>query len=711
VPQPGFFEIYPSARPPLPAGTYTATAHLDLEAAPPKPATGAIPVDDAQFYVHLVSPRYVMPPDQILSTFPPAGSQGDWRERLPQIVLKRRTLPWERNPDPAHDDPQKAPPWLALVVLAEGEGQLSADVDVSQCVTPGVDLGTDADAPRGKYLEVTADVVKKVFPCLDELDLLAHVRKVDLSDTELALGDDDGYLAVVLSSRLPQPGPPATPGGDPTPLKYTAYLVNLEEQLDALLPTEPQPSPFFNATAAFELVDTTLLAAAPEVPLDTVAMNLRTSEVVGPLHAAGAAAQATQALAPFSTASGTEVAPAAWSTGPVKTHATVADDLSPARNWKLGIGEAIGVVPILQTYRFPVLVSWDFVCTGDGGFERLMNKLEVGLLGTLAPDQPLPLPDVAPTGHVNLAHRSRRGDETTSWYRGPLTPQPTVRSGPVNGVLPLAHAADQLRKVVPDGTEDISLAAAFEIGRLLTYSKAGVVAALMAWRRELFGAARAQTLSDFLAGSVVSGIGTAIAGGRSPLENLLRTQIVMPIAQTAPDAFAPRAGAAAARVPSELVDLAGSAVLTGLGASAGQVAAATSAGGVDGLRTIAVPVASAPEVPASQDPGALAGLRAALGDRVTQLTVDALNLTGPTPTPPAPPGPPVPPVVPLPPVQIPPVVRPPVPVPPVVRPPVPPVPPVVRPPVSRGARGPRRQGDGLDELIERAEQPEGGRSE
>jgi len=116
-------------------------------------------------------------------------------------------------------------------------------------------------------------------------------------------------------------------------------------------------------------------------------------------------------------------------------------------------------------------------------------------------------------------------------------------------------------------------------------------------------------------------------------------------------------------------------------------------------------------VPASQDPGALAGLRAALGDRVTQLTVDALNLTGPTPTPPAPPGPPVPPVVPLPPVQIPPVVRPPVPVPPVVRPPVPPVPPVVRPPVSRGARGPRRQGDGLDELIERAEQPEGGRSE
>ena len=51
-----------------------------------------------------------MPPEQILSTFPPAGSQGDWRERLPQIVLKRRTLPWERNPDPAHEQPQTRRP-------------------------------------------------------------------------------------------------------------------------------------------------------------------------------------------------------------------------------------------------------------------------------------------------------------------------------------------------------------------------------------------------------------------------------------------------------------------------------------------------------------------------------------------------------------------------------------------------------------------------
>ena len=108
---PGYFEIYPAARPPLPAGSYTITTELGLTAAPPHNAAGDIPVDDIQFRAHIDSPRYTLPPDQVLSTFPPAGSQGDWRERMPQIVMKRRTLPWERNPGTGPFD--SAPPWLA----------------------------------------------------------------------------------------------------------------------------------------------------------------------------------------------------------------------------------------------------------------------------------------------------------------------------------------------------------------------------------------------------------------------------------------------------------------------------------------------------------------------------------------------------------------------------------------------------------------------
>ena len=58
--------------------------------------------------------------------------------RLPQIVLRRRTLPWERSTDLERRD--RADPWLALVLVAEGEGQLlTRRGRQRQCVTPGVD--------------------------------------------------------------------------------------------------------------------------------------------------------------------------------------------------------------------------------------------------------------------------------------------------------------------------------------------------------------------------------------------------------------------------------------------------------------------------------------------------------------------------------------------------------------------------------------------
>ena len=185
-----------------------------------------------------------------------------------------------------------------------------------------------------------------------------------------------------------------------------------------------------------------------------------------------------------------------------------------ASAYKAGINQGFPAV-FVDRSRFPVLASWDFTCTGTGGFERLMNELKVGLLGTLDADQP-------PTAAGGGAHRPPRvvapdpaRRPGPSWYRGPLSPQPTVRTEAVDGVLALAHTSDQLRKVVPDGREDISQAAMFEIGRLLTLSKPTLVAAMMEWRRELFGAARARELADLLAGTLLDGIGTGIIGGRS----------------------------------------------------------------------------------------------------------------------------------------------------------------------------------------------------
>ena len=65
-------------------------------------------------------------------------------------------------------------PWLALVVIAEGEGQLSGETAVAQCVTPGETLAGEADVPTSVYLAVSKSVVDKVFPTKQDVALLAH---------------------------------------------------------------------------------------------------------------------------------------------------------------------------------------------------------------------------------------------------------------------------------------------------------------------------------------------------------------------------------------------------------------------------------------------------------------------------------------------------------------------------------------------------------
>jgi hypothetical protein len=94
---------------------------------------------------------------------------------------------------------------------------------------------------------------------------------------------------------------------------------------------------------------------------------------------------------------------------------------------------------------------------------------------------------VVETGHVGIDLRTRVGDTVRSWYRGPLLPHPADTAA---ARLPLAHASDQLRAVVPDGREDLSLATAFEVGRLLALSQPAMVSALLRWRQQHYQTAR-----------------------------------------------------------------------------------------------------------------------------------------------------------------------------------------------------------------------------
>ncbi len=410
------FILHSQAVPAVPAGPYTVRVTQAVSA----PGASIDPLDS---HFEVTAPRYLLPHDQILSSFPPNQAAGEFSSRLPHIVLRRRTLPWERDPAPEGVGDHTGLPWMALVVLADGEYELKTGVPVADCVTTGVAMPGEGDATVGDALTVSKTVVDAVFPASDELRLLAHVREVDLADTELALGDDDGWLAIVVANRLPQPN-----------THYRACLVSLERQVLNLL-----HSAFFQ-----DEPETAQLGA-------------------------DAAADPSAATAD----------PGALGLPP------------PPANF---------VPPATQTY--PVLASWTFTCTGAGDFQSIAQALDVGVLGTLAPPEPMTgtkppepprrttPPEVLSTGHVALDHLSREGEGDRAWYRGPFIPSAGRRDQPLpDGTLPLMHTSDQARRIGPDGRENLSLAAAFEIGRLLALGEPRIVAELLLWRRRDFSQA------------------------------------------------------------------------------------------------------------------------------------------------------------------------------------------------------------------------------
>ena len=294
-------------------------------------------------------------------------------------------------------------PWLALVVLTFEEGDVVANRPLAEAVTAPTTLpGSWKDADAATVLQVRRSVVQRVFPAADELHLLTHVRQVHLSDTELALGDDDGWMAVIVANRLPQPG-----------TRYRVCLISLEEQLD-LLPDSSRiqvESSFDPGTLVFE--------GSPAVHAD-----LQEPKAWSSAHA------------PLD----------AWSGKRGTTRTRSMRKRTP--------GLALEVAPDVKTVdpilRFPVLASWTFVCAGGGDFQSRMEGLDVGLLGTIpapkaTPDRPVPprarpLPEVLPTGHVALDGRTRDGQPERVWYRGPFLPAAGTRQRPgTDGRLPLRH--------------------------------------------------------------------------------------------------------------------------------------------------------------------------------------------------------------------------------------------------------------------------------
>lgn len=639
---PGSFVLHDAVRPALPDGEYELKVTQQLD-----PVGQS--VDPLDKHLVVTGPRFALPPDQPLSFYPPTDAVGAFSTRLPQIVLRRRTLPWERYIDSG----EPTLPWLALVVLADGEGQLTTGQPVNTTGLPDPDL---RDSDTCDVLTVSERVVQQIFPTKQDLPWLCHVREVDLSDTELALGDDDGWLAVVLANRLPQPG-----------LKYTACLVSLEGHGDDLPAKEVSASSFtsFTVYSQSEVAAAAVAQRQSETLIDTTSARSALAEQSPVIEGRVVAEPAPASEGPtvpeegqiFEAESVTlvgsqfpatkpAIARDAWS-APALAAGIVAGQQSgtTARGTITGRTSVSGlsispifIDPEARHVEFTVLKHWSFTCSDGGDFESLVRELNDGMLGTLPTPAPPSTPPVTPptapstrpdpiitdTGHVETATVSRRGDPGKAWYRGPFTPRQILRTEPdQSGSLPLLHAADQARRVGSDGLEDLSLAAAFEIGRLLAVSQPAVVAGLLTWRQNGYAPARVRSILS-QSGSlqarlkgvldqsrpVFSGGVAATLMGALGSNEAQRLGPVRPLVNPGPDIV----GAGG--------DLAG-VLAQGFGLDRDQVASVLASGAAAGGLDPAATASSLPPALGALRPADFASAQAGLAARVTSLVAQA----------------------------------------------------------------------------------------
>jgi hypothetical protein len=466
-PAQGQMILFDCVEPPLVDGSYRLTVETDIgydyDALQQRFTTTPPPFSQQNFF-DVVGPRFTIPQAMVAGVFPPNKGRGVFQDDLPHIVLSRRALPWERALDSGEQilaRSQLAPdvppalvgpvPWVALLVFEEGEYQLLPNIPLQQAVPTDVfrRLGSPANITCDA-VEADESLVRAIMPSREELQLLAHVRWVNVDDRELNTAGGDGFYSVVVANRLPKAN-----------AQCRAILVSLEERSDLVPAEPPSTAPEIDVTGPLGG------QSAPTAPASGVATPNIAAPVAGPVGAAPVIVAESPAANPFTVSS-------------VPVHPFT---LPGHLVWNVGLA-------VQTKVRLVALTSWQFTCEGPGTFRELMQKLNDAMFGTVAVAGH---PALADTGHLKLTLQDRVGVAENVWYRGPLVSSQLTRDplGPY-------QCADQARRVTPDtGAEDISYAAAFEVGRLLAVADARMAQAIMRWRRESYKqSARLSTIVD-----------------------------------------------------------------------------------------------------------------------------------------------------------------------------------------------------------------------
>jgi hypothetical protein len=258
--------------PGLPAGEFKLTVSQRLDTNDEVRINDEPLINEYTFAVLGDRFRLKNPAEVLYTVFPEDNGRGKYSTVLPHVVFTKSTFPWSRYPTSTEPEMPPAgtateanvPTWLSVLLFDEddltADGPLSLDPvmarigdlfpkrfneDSTLCDnysyfykatdTSGIDIGDNLSDPI-QIVDIPLELFWKIAPTIEDLKLLAHVRKVSLVNKPTMAGVSDrgepvGTFSIVFGNRLPQ-----------TEKKTFACLVSLEE-LQAFLPTDEDGGP------------------------------------------------------------------------------------------------------------------------------------------------------------------------------------------------------------------------------------------------------------------------------------------------------------------------------------------------------------------------------------------------------------------------------------------------------------------------------------
>lgn len=450
--------------------------------------------DTAKLHLIVSGERTHIDDEQIFGRYPPPDESGNFADTLPHITFTKGALPWIRSAytvdsESAQGETEIHEPWLFVMVLNDNDFQAGRARDFKQCALHELDKGAyfpaaQLDALRNDKTLTDAQktmssvVIKKplfndfllnnksTHNDKDQLEHLAHIRR-----RWQAVGEPVNQNAAFITTL--------------NNLAASADHSEMHSVLSAFnIPITAKTFSVVSANKTWLIQD----AVKDDCLLDvvsedgaTVAIQLMTLKRELSVLVANRFGQ------------------------------SAASSASSGRNMALVVSleqylteeslNAIDALPDEAELRFIVLTSWEFDCVSKPvGFEQRSQKLSVSALKYADHDINL-VADKGDfgakfhAGMVPLPHTLRNNDRGLSWYRGPLVPAMHDDSSWKNVQLSpqalgeenqtrVATDADKLLRYHPsDGMLDVSYAAAYELGRVLSLKQAEFLKNLQQYKK------------------------------------------------------------------------------------------------------------------------------------------------------------------------------------------------------------------------------------